>query len=256
MATKASNASEIQIIEIDTSTVRMAVVGRTPLILNRMWNKSGPRELLLPKGKKTAAEKASTLKHQPWDEFRNSAETFDDESSATLLAIQSTAFKKAMATAALDLPGTKKTQIGRLTWISGELVGIYGEPRIFSAITRNSDINRTPDVRTRCIIPKWAAIVEVSFVRPIMREQSVANLMAAAGITVGVGDFRPEKGAGNYGQFEVVDMADERFADITSKWGRQAQKDAMDKPAFYDKNTEELLTWYDTEVRRRGFKVA
>ena len=161
-----------------------------------------------------------------------------------------------MATAALDLPGTKKTQIGRLTWISGELVGIYGEPRIFSAITRNSDINRTPDVRTRCIIPKWAAIVEVSFVRPIMREQSVANLMAAAGITVGVGDFRPEKGAGNYGQFEVVDMADERFADITSKWGRQAQKDAMDKPAFYDKNTEELLTWYDSEVRRRGFKVA
>ena len=162
MATKASNASEIQIIEIDTSTVRMAVVGRTPLILNRMWNKTGPQELLLPKGKKTAAEKASTLKHKPWDEFRNSAEKFEDEASPTLLAIQSTAFKKAMATAALDLPGTKKTQIGRLTWISGELVGIYGEPRIYSAITRNSDINRTPDVRTRCIIPKWAAIVEVS----------------------------------------------------------------------------------------------
>lgn len=256
MATKKSaDSGEIQIIEINTGTITVAVVGTTPLILNRMAEKA-KHELLLPKGKKTAAEKASSLKHDPLAEFRASPVRLRDDNASTLLALPSTAFKGAMRTAALDLPGAKKSQIGRLTYIPGEFVGIYGVPEVFSTIVRSADMNRTPDVRTRCIVPKWAAVLSITFVRPIMREQAIANLLAAAGITVGVGDFRPEKGAGNYGQFEVVGADDPRLLEIMAAGGRDAQLEAMDNPEAYDEDTEELLSWFDVEVRRRGFKVA
>lgn len=256
MATKKSaDSGEIQIIEINTGTITVAVVGTTPLILNRMAEKA-KHELLLPKGRKTAAEKASSLKHDPLAEFRASPVRVRDDNASTLLALPSTAFKGAMRTAALDLPGAKKSQIGRLTYIPGEFVGIYGVPEVFSTIVRSADMNRTPDVRTRCIVPKWAAVLSITFVRPIMREQAIANLLAAAGITVGVGDFRPEKGAGNYGQFEVVGADDPRLLEIMSAGGRAAQVEAMNNPEAYDEDTEELLSWFDVEVRRRGFKVA
>lgn len=252
---KAADSGEIQIIEINTGTITVAVVGTTPLILNRLAEKA-KHELLMPKGKKTSAEKASSLKHDPLAEFRASPTRLRDSDAPTLLALPSTAFKGAMRTAALDLPGAKKSQIGRLTYIPGEFVGIYGVPEVFSTIVRSADMNRTPDVRTRCIVPKWAALLSITFVKPIMREQAIANLLAAAGITVGVGDFRPEKGAGNYGQFEVVGADDPRLIELMKTGGRDAQTAAMESPEAYDDDTEELLSWFDVEVRRRGFKVA
>lgn len=256
MATKkTADTGEIQIIEINTGTITVAVVGTTPLILNRLAEKAR-HELLLPKGKKTTAEKASTLKHDPLAEFRASPVHLRDSNAATLLALPSTAFKGAMRTAALDLPGAKKSQIGRLTYIPGEFIGVFGVPKVFSTIVRSADMNRTPDVRTRCIVPKWAALLSITFVKPIMREQAIANLLAAAGITVGVGDFRPEKGAGNYGQFEVVGADDPRLIEIMNAGGRATQQEAMDNPEAYDEDTEELLSWFDVEIRRRGFKVA
>lgn len=257
MATKQPNAGggDIQIIEVQTSTLTVAIVGTTPLILNRLSEKAR-HELLLPAQKKTAADKASTLKHQPISEFQASPVRLHDADAPTLLAIPSTALKGAMRTAALDLPGAKKSQIGRLTYIAGEYIGIYGIPQVFSTVVRSADINRTPDVRTRCIVPKWAAVASITFVRPIMREQSIANLVAAAGITVGVGDFRPEKGAGNYGQFTVVGADDEQLLELMRTGGRDAQIAAMEDPQAYDQQTEELLAWFNVEVKRRGFKVA
>lgn len=251
----AADSGEVQIIEINTGTITVAVVGTTPLILNRMAEKA-KRELLMPAPKKTAADKAANLKHNPLEEFRASPVRLREDNAATLLAVPATAFKGAMRTAALDLPGAKKSQIGRLTYIPGEHIGIYGVPKVYSTIVRSADMNRTPDVRTRCIVPQWAALLSITFVKPIMREQAIANLLAAAGITVGVGDFRPEKGAGNYGQFEVVGADDPRLIEIMQTGGRAAQIAAMDDPEAYDQETEELLGWFDAEVRRRGFKIA
>jgi len=257
MATKskAAESGEIDIIQINTGTITVAVVGTAPLILNRLAEKAR-QELLLPKPKKNAAEKAGSLKHDPLAEFRASPVTLRDDTQPTLLALPATAFKGAIRTAALDLPGASKSQIGRLTYIAGEFVGVYGVPQVFSTIVRSADMKRTPDVRTRCIVPSWAAVLRITFVKPILREQAIANLLAAAGITVGVGDFRPEKGAGTYGQFEVVGADDERLLKIMQTGGRAAQKAAMDDPQAYDQDTEELLAWFDVELRRRGFKVA
>lgn len=241
------------ILKVQKGFVDCYVVGTSPLILNRMSEKA-KHELLMPRGRKTATEKATTLKHSPVDEYRASASTIRDASSPTYLSILSTAFKGAIRTAALDMPGAKKAQIGRLTYIEGDYVGIYGVPKLFMSVTRSSDMNRTPDVRTRAIVPRWAGLVRVSFVQPLIRAQAVVNLLASAGITVGVGDWRPEKGAGSYGQFRVAGQDDPEFLEIVAEGSRQAQIDALETPVCYDEDTADLMKWYEEELGRRQLR--
>ena len=38
--------------------------------------------------------------------------------------------------------------------------------------------------------------------------------------------------------------------------GRTAQQEAIDNPIAYNAETEEMLAWFDVEIKRRGFKVA
>jgi len=198
VAIKAKDDGEIVVMEVQTGLLECFVLGESPLIINRLSEKT-KRELLLPKGRKNASEKASTLKHDPLSEFRASAHTISDEKSPTLLGIPATAFKGAIRSAALDMPGASKSQIGRLTYVEGELLGVYGVPQLHMTPTRSADAKKTPDIRTRCIVPQWCASIQVRYVVPMLRQQSVVNLIAAAGLYIGVGDWRPEKGSGNFG---------------------------------------------------------
>lgn len=251
MAVPKKPDTEIVVDEIQTEVLRLHVLGTTPLIMNRLAEKAR-HELLLPSGRKTTADRAATLKHDPIQEFRASPYVITDETAPTLLAQMASAFKGAAMTASLDLPGTRKAQIGRLLWVRDRLVGIHGTPEIFSAITRSADINKTPDVRTRAILPRWATTIVVEFAVPLLNTRSVINLFAAAGKLSGIGDWRPEKGKGDYGQFVLVDPDNAEFQEIVKNGGREAQQAAMDKPFAHDTETEELLAWFETEVQSRG----
>ena len=79
------------------------------------------------------------------------------------------------------------------------------------SITRSADKNRTPDVRTRAILPEWACKLRIAYTKPILREQAIFNLLAAAGLQSGVGDWRQEKGSGSYGAFKLVNADDPDF---------------------------------------------
>jgi hypothetical protein len=256
MVTKANESpTEIQILEIQTGRMDFYILGSTPLICNRMAMK-GAKELLAPKGRKSTAEKAASMKHDPLEEFRNSPYIMTDEKSPTLIGVMASGFKKAMGTAALRTPGVKKAEIAQLVYVPGEFVEIYGTPQIFLAITRSADMNHTPDVRTRAILPEWACKLSVTFVKPMLREQSIANLLAAAGFISGIGDWRQEKGSGSFGSFKLVGPDDKDFARIVKTQGRAAQKKALAEPTPYNDETSELLAWFDVEMKRRGFKVA
>lgn len=256
MATrKAETSSEIQVIEVVKGQIDFCILGTSPLIMNRMSQKVW-HELLAPKGKKNAAEKASSLKHDPIKEFRDSPYIIENKAAPSLLGILPTAFKGAMLTAALDMPGTKRTQMGRLLTVDWDMQPVYGVPKVFMSITRSADMNKTPDVRTRAILPEWACRLTVTFNKPILREQSVANLLAAAGMQSGVGDWRQEKGSGSFGAFKLVSNDDKDFLRIVKTMGRTAQQEAIDNPIAYNAETEEMLAWFDVEIKRRGFKVA
>ena len=250
---KAEQSREVQIIAVGQERISVAIVGTMPFICNRVSGKA-PGEFLVPAGKKNAAEKSQNVKHDVFQEYRNSPYTLD--SGPTLLAFLATAFKRAMMTAALDMPGTKKAQIGRLVRVEGERLPLYGVPKLLMSITRCADIARTPDMLTRAILPQWAMLLNITYPTPHLREKSVINLLAAAGLFAGVGDWRTEKGAGNYGSFRLAGSDDAELKQIMATGGRNAQIAAINTPACYDDETEALLEWYRSVTAERGLKVA
>lgn len=247
--------AEINVLEIQTQKMEVFILGKSPMICARMSEKA-KAELLAGGMRKSAVEKASSLKHDPLREYRDAPYRMLAPDAPTELAVLPTAFKKALATAALDVPGAKKTQIGRLVSVSWDRVPLYGVPMLFMSVVRSSDMKRTPDVRTRAIVPEWATTITIEFVKPNLREKTVMNLLAAAGVLCGVGDWRQEKGSGSFGAFELVSPDNEDYKRIVRTQGREAQLRALEEPESYDDETRDLRTWYDAEVKRRGFKVA
>jgi hypothetical protein len=253
MPAKTPDSDRIIIRPVQTDRITVALIGTSPIILNRLSEKAR-HELLMPQGKKDAARRAAELKHDPIAEFQAAPYLLADE-SGPLLGVMSSAIKGAMMTAALDLPGAKKAQIGRLVYVEGDYTPIFGLPKLFMSITRSADMNRTPDVRTRAIVPAWAALVRIRFVTPILDQASVLNLLSAGGVTAGIGDWRPEKGKGSYGQFAITLPDDPEFLRITQD-GREAQAAAMDDPEPYDQESADLLSWFSDEITKRGRKAS
>lgn len=253
MAAKKTKSTEVDVISIAMGEVKFAVVGESPFVFNAMSEKA-KRELLMPSGRKTSAQKASNLKHDPMTEYRASVYRSTGDASPTRLLFPAAGFKKAISSAALDMPtSASKSQTGRLTWVPGEYVAVYGVPRIFSTVVRSADINRTPDVRTRAILPEWACMVTVRFAEPVLSASVVGTLLAAAGLIIGIGDGRQEKGALSYGQFRITEPNDPDFKRIIETGGRAAQDAALKDPVAHDHETETLLSWFTDELgRRRG----
>ncbi len=248
-------SKEIQVLQVERSRVTICVLGLEPLLFNSM-NAKARRELLLPSLKKNKTEKATTLKHDPYEEFRNSVYSTKNQKAPTLLTIPATAFKSALRSAAVDIPGdATKASVGRLTFVEGYAVPVWGIPCLRMDAVRMADMARTPDIRTRACLERWACIVSITFISPILTKEVVTNLFAGAGLTQGVGDFRNEKGKGNCGTFELVDEDDPRFVEIIKSGGREAQIAAMKDPAPHDGETADLLTWFDSEAKRREFRV-
>lgn len=251
---KAKQTQEVEIVRIEHHTINFAILGRSPLLMNAMSQKV-QRELLLPKGRKNAAEKAGSLKHDPIQEFRNSSYKSTGDAAETRCLLRSTAFKGALSGVATDIPGVAKAQIARLTYVGGDYISIYGVPQLHMSVVRSADMNKTPDVRTRAVLPQWACLVSVTFTEPLIKSEDITRLLAASGTMRGVGDWRPEKGSGTFGQFDIVSDTDPRFIKVLEEGGRAAQDEAFANPKCYDGETEELLSWFQAEATKRGFKA-
>lgn len=199
-----SGPIDVPLIKIGETT--MWVVGRTQYVFNSMSGR-GRRELLYPSGgRRSRADRAGVLKHDPYAEFCDSI-TRAPEGSPTLLGIPAAAFHRLMQTAALDLPNTRKSEIGRMTWIvadEGAALPVWGVPEFEIIGVRTADLARTPDMRSHAVMREWCCEVTVQYVVPRLTASACFNLMFAGGWTVGVGDGRQEKGILNNGQFAVV----------------------------------------------------
>lgn len=260
MATKkAEKDNTILVPQVSKTTMEMWVLGTKGLIINRI-NDKAIRQLLLPTGPKTKMEKQSNLKHDSLDEFRSSAYLAAGDEEPTLLQLPAVCFKRSMVGAARDLPGVQMTTTGRLIWVYGEheseygqreRVSIYGLPKMYMSPVR--DANGTPDIRTRVIVPRWATRLCIEYVTPIINQKSAINLLACAGVTNGVGDWRAEKGSNNHGSFEIVNDDDPRVKAIVKEGSRKAQKEAMEKAEPYNDDTAELYAWFVSEIDRRGW---
>jgi hypothetical protein len=208
--------------------------------------------LLIGGGKKTAAERKE-LKHDPEQEFRDSV--YRQSSGETLLCFPAPGVKGAMATAALETPGVTKTSVQRLIFLPQQRINVWGKPYLKMDVVRSADMAKTPDIRTRAYLPRWCAEVDIAFVAPTLSVHSVVSLLANAGVIVGIGDFRQEKGRGSFGTFAVSgddlgDWADD-WAAITAE-GRLVQEAALDAPDVADDETAELMAIMSDERIRRA----
>jgi hypothetical protein len=248
MAIAKTKSVEIEIEPMKTGVVTVWLKGRTPIICNRMAAKA-MRELLAPRGKKGKAEREQTLKHDPLAEFRNSM-SVRNGTGPTRVVFPSSAVKGAMMEAAKETAGTSAAQIGRLVWVEGMECDLYGVPELYMAVVRSADMNKTPDVRTRAILRDWCLRVTIQYTMPQMNEKTLLQLLANAGIIIGIGDFRQQKGKGNYGQFEIATEAQCKSA--IERGGIKQQDAAILSPDCYDADTQELLSWFGEEIERRG----
>lgn len=250
MAKAKEQTAEISIVPLKRGTVNLRIIGTTPLFQNRMANKV-KQYLLVGGGKKTKAERAG-IKHDPLSEYRDSAEILP--SGPTALGIRVTAVKGAMATAALETPGLTKTSVQRLLFMPDDFAALYGKPYLRMDVVRSADAAKTPDVRSRCFLPKWGAEITIQFITPQLSIQSVVALLCNAGVLVGVGDYRQEKGKGAFGSFRVIGPGekDAEWDELIKKHDRKVQEAALANPTYADRDTEDLMAFYASEVKRRA----
>jgi len=255
MAVKKTNDAELVVIDLTQGEAHFAVLGTSPLIFNSMSFKS-QQALLGPEAtsRKSKADRALAFKHNPIEEYRASVYRTSEPNAETRLCLPAPAFKGAIMTAALDMAGVAKTEIGRLTWVVGHSLPVWGIPELFMSTVRSADMARTPDLRTRAVIRQWCCFPTIAFVQPKLSHRTVSQLLAASGLTVGVGDFRQEKGKGNHGQFQLVEADHPAIKRLQKTAGLKAQDDALETPAFYDAETERLFTWHREFVIKKAAK--
>ena len=240
---------EISVMKIDVGVVKVTVLSDSGLVLNRMSEKA-KHELLIPHGTLNKAERATTQKHDPRIEFRASPHHFPGPE--TYLALPAPALKGMARNVAVDLPGTSKAQIGRLIWIPQDYVAVYGIPKLYMAVVRLKGIDAPPDIRTRAILPRWCATFEIHFAMPMLTHQAVANLLAAGGIIIGVGDGRQEKGTLSFGRNHCVKPTHPEVRRLMRTAGRKAQMKAMQAAEPFDEDSAEQLAYWDAEMARRA----
>lgn len=249
MAVKKAEAGALQIDALKQGRVTLRMIGTTPLYYNAMSLKV-KHTLQAGGAKKTAAEKRE-LKHDPEGEFRESV--YRQASGDTLLCFPAPGVKAAMATAALETAGVTKSSVNRLIFLPQQKINVWGKPYLKCDVVRSADMNRTPDVRTRAYLPRWCAQVDIAFVTPTLSVRSIVSLLCNAGVVVGIGDFRQEKGKGSFGTFRVIGDGDTdaEWDDIVQE-GWAVQEYALFNPECADEDTEDLIEMYRAEVTRRA----
>jgi hypothetical protein len=249
---KAETQSEIKIPALQQGGATLRIIGTTPLLQNRMANKV--KQVLLVGGRRKTAAERQDIKHHPLQEFRDSAEILQSyPEGPTALGLRVTAIKGAMCSAALETAGVTKTSAQRLIFMPGDYVDLYGTPQLRMDVVRSADINKTPDVRSRAYLPQWGAEVDIRYIMPQLSQHSVGTLLANAGVLIGVGDGRQEKGKLSFGCFRVIgDEQDDEWDDLVKNHGRKQQLAALESPSYATPETKELIEFYESEIAKRS----
>jgi hypothetical protein len=242
----------VEVAEIEILELTFRLIGDTPVIFNRTSEKA-KRQLLWPDPTKNKANREQTMKHNPIEEFRASPYRNRNLKEPTLLHLPGGMFKKCISQAAIDIPGASRAQVGRLVSLISTQINVYGIPHMRADMVRMAGPGRTPDIRFRACLPEWCCEVTYSYIASAISPTAIANLLSAAGVIVGIGDYRVEKGAGDYGKFRIAhpDRDTKEWDRIVAEGGRLAQESAMEIPHFIDDETAELVGWFDAEVVRR-----
>ncbi len=183
-------APQLEIPALELRTLRLMLVGDSPLIVHA-WSDKAKRAMLDKHMKKAKQPKAAKV---PEDDYRDSF-YFRPDGSYGFPAI---GVKAAMVGAA-RFTDAKMTFMRGAFHIDEEMVPIIGKPRPREDMVR---VGMTTDIRYRPEFPDWRIPVAIKFNARAISEEQLANLLNVAGFAIGIGEWRPEKN-GSFGRFHV-----------------------------------------------------
>ncbi|KJL37087.1 hypothetical protein RR49_01199 [Microbacterium ginsengisoli] len=200
-----TEGAAIQIDRIAAETVRVPIVGTSPLIVHNFSEKSKRQMLDAQQGRKKLKEV-----RDPRSEYTAALYRISDP-NGDRFGFPVTAFKAATIGAARFYDkSVSMTSLRQFIFMRGilseadpqQLVEIVGEPRMREDVVRLGGPSRSADLRYRPEFPTWSAVLEVTFVTSSISRQSVLSLIDAGGLGIGVGEWRPEK-RGEFGTYAV-----------------------------------------------------
>jgi hypothetical protein len=210
-------AVAVRIRPIETKMFECRIIGTSRLVVNRK-QMTGPGALgKTMEDKITGAEQEAKRKGKNVRTPRQKKQVF--EASKYKFpngreGIPAAAVKKALVAAAHDKRGFSKVNVRQSVFVIADGDSKEGMPLIAlekgKAIMHEALVNvgsmgkQVPDLRWRASYPKWSAMVRIKYVTDTAAPEAIINLLERAGITIGLCEGRPEKGAGlEWGQFLV-----------------------------------------------------
>ncbi len=192
-------AAPIVIMRPNMQIIEVPIVGTSPLI-TQQWSRKAILQMEA-KHQQKAASKRTAKDPEAW---YISTEGWDGVPAVAFKAAMVNATRQCAGLTIVLAKGIIRTLAQGTTAEGTGLIRIYGEPRLHTSTPRNA--NGNPDVRYRPIYEPWRAIVPVRFNAHLVSAEQIVNLMAIAGESEGVGEWRPsspESKTGIYGCWEI-----------------------------------------------------
>jgi hypothetical protein len=185
---------EIVLPAPDIQVLKVEVEGTSSLICHRFSTKS-LKEIEDKQQHKPTKGKAA---RNPEQEFKDALYPLSGKNGS--YGFPTSAFKKAMVAAAYRVLDVKMTIMRAAFFVVGDLVELTGR-----APTMRTDFVRVKGnahVRYRGDFEDWGAMLTIQYNARVISAAQILNLLANAGFSIGVGDWRPEKD-GTHGMFRI-----------------------------------------------------
>lgn len=199
-ATPTVETAQVHIDQIAAETIRVPILGTTPLIVHRFSEKAKKQMLDAMQGRKSPK-----VAKDPEAEYEAAFYRLKDGRYGFPIV----AFKQATIGAARFYPKNAVTMTGlrQCMFFRGEigadglgLAAIVGEPRMREDVVT---VGRgSSDLRYRPEFAEWSTTVDVTYVTSALTRSSILSLIDAGGMGIGVGEWRPEKN-GDFGTFRI-----------------------------------------------------
>lgn len=197
-AAPTDGAAIVQIDKIAAETIRIPLVGTSPLIVHRFSEKAKRQMLDNMQGRKSP----KSVKN-PQEDYEGAFYRFAGGGSGVPVI----AFKAATVGGARFYHGVTMRELKQFFFVRGEigvdgqsLARIEGEPRMREDVVR---VGRGgTDLRYRPEYPAWRTVLTVTYVTSAITRNSLLSLVDAGGMGVGVGEWRPERD-GDFGTYQI-----------------------------------------------------
>jgi hypothetical protein len=202
-----TDAAIIAIDRIAEETIRVPILGTSPLIIHRFSEKAKRQMLGASQGRQTPKQPKD-----PKAEYEAAFYRLDRQTpSGERYGIPAAAFKQATVGAARFYgKAVTMTALKQFIFVRGEmgsdgrqlveiLQGTKDGPRMREDVVK---VGRGTDLRYRPEFWPWRATLDVCYFASVLTRGSVLSLIDAGGTAVGVGEWRPEND-GEFGCYRV-----------------------------------------------------